>query len=193
MSISVSEHKNIYLVGLMGVGKSTVGKKLASRLGVSFVDCDQELERRTGVTVSTIFDIEGESGFRKRESCLLEELSEQNIGIIATGGGVVTQEPNCRLLKEKGGVIYLNATVDLLWSRLRYCKNRPLLETENPREVLQALHRKRDPLYRDVATLVVDIGKGSALNSVRKIERAMNSRNMHLARGGVTDGVESNG
>ena len=188
----MSEHKNIYLVGLMGVGKSTVGKKLANRLGVSFVDCDQELERRTGVSVSTIFDIEGEAGFRKRESCLLEELSELNVGIVATGGGVVTQEKNRKLLKEKGGVIYLNATVDLLWSRLRYCKNRPLLETENPRDVLQALHKKRDPLYREVASLVIDIGKGSALNSARKIERALNSRDIHIVRDNAAGIAESN-
>ena len=187
----MSVHKNIYLVGLMGVGKSTVGKKLASRLGVSFVDCDQELEQRTGVTVSTIFDIEGEAGFRKRESCLLEELADQDIGIIATGGGVVTQETNRKLLQERGGVIYLNATVDLLWSRLRYCKNRPLLETENPREVLQALYQKRDPLYREVATLVVNVGKGSALNSVRKIERAMQERAMQIVHGDKADIRES--
>ncbi len=169
----MTSHTNIYLVGLMGVGKSTIGKKLASRLGVSFIDCDQELERRNGVTVSTIFDIEGESGFRKRETRLLEELVEQDIGVIATGGGVVTQESNRALLKNKGCVIYLNASVDLLWSRLRYCKNRPLLENQNPRERLQELYQQRDPLYREVATTVVNVGKGSALNTVRKIEQVL--------------------
>jgi len=101
----VTGRTNLYLVGLMGVGKSTVGKKLASRLGMSFIDCDQELERRNGVTVTTIFDIEGEAGFRKRETRLLEELAEQDIGIIATGGGVVTQQANRELLKQKGSVI----------------------------------------------------------------------------------------
>ena len=164
---------NIYLVGLMGVGKSTVGKKLASRMGVSFIDCDQELERRNGVTVTTIFDIEGEAGFRKRETRLLEEFVEKDMGIIATGGGVVTQEINRILLKQKGCVIYLNASVDLLWSRLRYCKNRPLLETDNPKERLQMLFNQRDPLYREVADTIVDVGKGSALNTVRKIEHAL--------------------
>ncbi len=166
-------HSNIYLVGLMGVGKSTVGKKLASRMGVSFIDCDQELERRNGVTVTTIFDIEGEAGFRKRETRLLEEFVEKDMGIIATGGGVVTQEINRILLKQKGCVIYLNASVDLLWSRLRYCKNRPLLETDNPKERLQMLFNQRDPLYREVADTIVDVGKGSALNTVRKIEHAL--------------------
>jgi shikimate kinase len=166
-------HSNIYLVGLMGVGTSTVGKKLASRMGVTFIDWDQELERRNGVTVSTIFDIEGEAGFRKRETRLLEELVEKDMGIIATGGGVVTQEVNRILLKQKGCVIYLNASVDLLWSRLRYCKNRPLLETDNPKERLQMLFDQRDPLYREIADTIVDVGKGSALNTVRKIEHAL--------------------
>jgi len=164
---------NLYLVGLMGVGKSTVGKKLASRLGLSFIDCDQELERRNGVTVTTIFDIEGEVGFRKRETRLLEELAERDIGIIATGGGVVTQDVNRRLLKQKGNVIYLNASVDLLWSRLRFCKNRPLLETDNPKERLQLLFEQRDPLYREVSDIIINVGKGSALNTVRKIEQVL--------------------
>jgi len=157
----------------MGVGKSTVGKKLASRLGLSFIDCDQELERRNGVTVTTIFDIEGEVGFRKRETRLLEELAERDIGIIATGGGVVTQDVNRRLLKQKGNVIYLNASVDLLWSRLRFCKNRPLLETDNPKERLQLLFEQRDPLYREVSDIIINVGKGSALNTVRKIEQVL--------------------
>lgn len=170
--------KNIYLVGLMGVGKSTVGKKLASRLGVSFVDCDQELERRNGVTVSTIFDIEGESGFRIRETRLLQELAEEAIGVVATGGGVVTQAENRELLKRKGQVIYLNATVDLLWSRLRYCRNRPLLQTENPKQTLRELHQQRDPLYREVADMVINVGKGSAINTVRKIEAALKAEQL---------------
>ena len=169
----VTLHSNIYLVGLMGVGKSTVGKKLASRMGVSFIDCDQELERRNGVTVTTIFDIEGETGFRKRETRLLEEFAVKEMGVVATGGGVVTQEVNRVLLKQKGLVIYLNASVDLLWSRLRYCKNRPLLETENPEERLRALFEQRDPLYREVSDIIINVGKGSALNTVRKIEQAL--------------------
>jgi len=157
----------------MGVGKTTVGKKLARRMGVSFIDCDQEQERRNGVTVTTIFDIEGEAGFRKRETRLLEEFVEKDMGIVATGGGVVTQEINRTLLKQKGRVIYLNAPVNLLWSRLRYCKNRPLLETDNPKERLQMLFDQRDPLYREIADTIVDVGKGSALNTVKKIEHAL--------------------
>lgn len=155
----------------MGVGKSTIGKLLAKRLGASFIDCDHVIEKRCGVTVNTIFEIEGEAGFRRRESCLLEELSAQENGIIATGGGVVTQAENRALLKQKGGVIYLNASVDLLWSRLRYCKNRPLLQTDNPRAKLSALLAVRDPLYREVATRVLQVNKGPASKMVNQIER----------------------
>lgn len=159
----------------MGVGKSTIGKKLANRLGVPFVDCDQELERRTGVTVNTIFEIEGEDGFRKRETDLLEELARNQTGVIATGGGVVIKDTNRKLLRRKGDVIYLNAPVELLWARLRYCKNRPLLQTENPRQRLKELLCERDPLYRETAKYIVNVGRGSALNTVRKIERILSN------------------
>lgn len=142
-------------------------------MGVSFIDCDQELERRNGVTVTTIFDIEGEAGFRKRETRLLEEFMGEEMGVVATGGGVVTQDVNRTLLKHKGMVIYLSASVDLLWSRLRYCKNRPLLETKNPKERLRSLFEQRDPLYREVSDIIVNVGKGSALTTVRKIEQAL--------------------
>lgn len=155
----------------MGVGKSTIGKILARRLKTSFVDCDHAIENRTGVTVNTIFEIEGEAGFRRRETCLLEELSENEAGVIATGGGVVTQDENRSLLKQVGGVIYLNASIDLLWSRLRYCKNRPLLQTENPRARLRALLKERDPLYREVASCVLNVKRGPASKMVSQIER----------------------
>ena len=169
--------QNIFLVGLMGVGKSTVGKKLASRLGVDFIDCDHELERRMGVTVNMIFDIEGEEGFRLRETRLLEELSAQDYGVIATGGGVVTQAQNRELLKQQQCVIYLNATVDLLWSRLRYCKNRPLLQTQNPRARLAALLQARDPLYREVASDIINVSRGSANHLVRHIQQLLKLKN----------------
>jgi len=155
----------------MGVGKSTVGKKLASRMGLGFIDCDHELERRMGVTVNMIFEIEGEEGFRLRETRLLEELTAQTFGVIATGGGVVTQAQNRDILKQQSRVIYLNATVDLLWSRLRYCKNRPLLQTENPRARLAELLGLRDPMYREVATDIINVNRGSANHLVRQIQQ----------------------
>ena len=167
---------NVYLVGLMGVGKSTIGKKLANRLGVSFVDCDHELEHRTGVTINTIFDIEGESGFRIRETRLLKELVAGQSGVVATGGGVVTQAENRALLKRSGEVIYLSAPLELLWSRLRYCKNRPLIQTENPKQRLQALLRERDPLYREVANHIIEVGRGSPVITVRKIEAMLKKK-----------------
>lgn len=159
----------------MGVGKSTIGKMLAKSLGVSFIDCDQTLERQMGVSVNTIFDIEGESGFRTRETRLLKALAEQKTGVIATGGGIVTQAENRALLKQKGGVIYLDASVNLLWSRLRYCKNRPLLQTDNPKSRLAALLEARDPLYREVATRVIKVNKGPARNVVNQIVQLLAS------------------
>lgn len=158
----------------MGVGKSTIGKKLAARLGVDFIDCDHELERRMGVTVNTIFEIEGESGFRLRETRLLEELAAKEDGVVATGGGVVTQAINREILEQQACVLYLQAPSDLLWTRLRYCKNRPLLQTENPRARLNALLKERDPLYREVATDVIRVVRGPANQLVRKIEHILN-------------------
>lgn len=159
----------------MGVGKSTIGKKLARNMGLNFIDCDQELEKRNGVSVNTIFEIEGESGFRKRESRLLKEFAQKEMGVIATGGGVVTQEDNRKLLKKMDRVVYIDATISLLWSRLRYCKNRPLLQTENPRVLLEKLLIERDPLYREVASHVVSSGKGSATKMATRIEQALNN------------------
>lgn len=157
----------------MGVGKSTVGKKLAARLGMDFIDCDHELERRMGVSVNTIFEIEGESGFRLRETRLLEELAANDCGVVATGGGVVTQAINREILKQQARVLYLQAPPDLLWTRLRYCKNRPLLQTQNPRARLNALLNERDPLYREVATDIIRVVRGSANQLVRKIEHIL--------------------
>jgi len=157
----------------MGVGKSTIGKKLAARLGVDFIDCDHELERRMGVSVNTIFDIEGESGFRLRETRLLEELAANPCGVVATGGGVVTQAINRDILKQQPRVLYLQAPSELLWTRLRYCKNRPLLQTKNPRGRLNALLRERDPLYREVASDIIHVVRGPANQLVRKIEHIL--------------------
>ncbi len=157
----------------MGVGKSTIGKKLARRLELGFIDCDQELEKRTGATVRLIFDIEGESGFRNREQALLAELADTPVGIVATGGGVVTVDANRAVLKNAGRVIYLKASLETLWSRLRFSKHRPLLETENPKETLSKLLNARDPLYQEVATDIVFIRQGPVSHVVRKIENLL--------------------
>jgi shikimate kinase len=155
----------------MGAGKTTVGKLLAKHLHKIFVDCDHELERRTGVTIPVIFDLEGEAGFRSRERAMLEELSRGENIVLATGGGAVLLPENRIALHERGTVIYLRATVDDLWRRTRHDKNRPLLQTENPRAKLHELLARRDPLYCEIAHLIVDTGEQSVQKLVRRLEQ----------------------
>lgn len=153
---------NIFLVGMMGAGKTTIGQALAKRLTRPFFDTDQEIVRHTGVAIPVIFDIEGEAGFRQREHAILQELTQMNDVVLATGGGVVLQNENCDILKSRGTVIYLRASADDLWRRTRHDRNRPLLHTPNPLETLRALHEQRDPRYREVADIIVDTGSQSA-------------------------------
>jgi len=152
----VQENDNIYLVGLMGAGKTTVGRQLAKRLGRAFFDSDHEIEARTGVKVPTIFEIEGEEGFRRREAQTIVELTAERNIILATGGGVVLNPENRRRLHDSGWVVYLNVPPRLLYERTRHDRNRPLLRVANPLAKLEELHAARDPLYREVAHLVVD-------------------------------------
>ncbi len=164
---------NIFLVGLMGAGKTSVGKLLARRLGKSFYDCDQEIERATGVKIPLIFEIEGETGFREREAKMLMELAARRDVVLATGGGAVIEETNRRLLTGNGVVIYLRATVADLWSRTRHDKNRPLLKTADPRARLEQLFAERDPLYRGIADIVVDTGSQSLGSLAHKLEQRL--------------------
>lgn len=164
---------NIFLVGLMGAGKSTVGKSLAKTLDKSFYDSDHEIERRTGVNIPLIFELEGEAGFRKREAQAIAELAEvQNI-VLATGGGAVLMLENRQVLASHGTVIYLRANVDELWHRTRGDRNRPLLQTENPRERLQVLYNQRDPLYMEIADFVIDTGGQPVSAIVSQIEHCL--------------------
>ncbi len=153
--------RNIFLVGLMGAGKTSVGRLLAKRLGKHFLDCDHEIEARTGVRVPVIFEIEGEEGFRLREAQTLAELTQATDIVLATGGGAVLRPENRAALASRGFVIYLRAQPRDLWQRTRHDKNRPLLQTEDPLGRLQELYEIRDPLYREVADLVVDTGRQS--------------------------------
>ncbi|MDO4682075.1 MAG: shikimate kinase [Lautropia sp.] len=146
---------SIFLVGMMGAGKSTVGVRLARRLDRVFVDADRALEERLGVSVQTIFAVEGEEGFRRRESQFLEEMTAQPGLVLATGGGVVLSPANRELLKSRGVVVYLQASPGDLWQRLRRDRQRPLLRTANPRERIYKLCEERDCLYREVATHIV--------------------------------------
>ena len=152
---------NIFLVGMPGAGKTTVGRTLAKRLNMTFLDSDKELTTRTGVSIAMIFEIEGEAGFRARESTLLTELVLRDGLVLATGGGTVLLEHNRRLLKAHATVIYLHATLDALWQRTRHDHSRPLLQTDNPRATLESLLQARDPLYRDVAHLTIATGTQS--------------------------------
>lgn len=168
-----SPPNNIFLVGLMGAGKTSVGRMLARRLNKTFYDADHEIERVTGVRIPLIFEIEGESGFRERESKLLAELvKEQNI-VLATGGGAVISEANRRALAAHGTVVYLRATAKDLWQRTRHDKNRPLLQTENPLAKLQELFTQRDPLYREVANIIIDTGNQSLSALVHQLEQKL--------------------
>jgi shikimate kinase len=144
-----------------GAGKTTIGRSLAMRLNMTFTDSDKELMARTGVSIATIFEIEGEAGFRARESATLAELVQRDGLVLATGGGAILAPENRRLLKECGTVIFLRATLDDLWQRTRRDVNRPLLLTEDPHATLEALLQARDPLYREVADLIVDTGTQS--------------------------------
>ncbi len=150
---------NIYLVGLMGAGKTTIGRALARRLGKTFIDSDHEIESRTGVTIPVVFELEGEAGFRQREAQIIAELCRSEQTVLATGGGAVLDPATRARLSERGFVIYLRANPVDLWMRTRDDRSRPLLQTADPLARLQALYQARDPLYSEVADLIVDSGK----------------------------------
>ena len=166
---------NLILVGLMGSGKTTMGRALARHMGKAFVDSDEEIQKRTGVTIPHIFDIEGEAGFRQRETAAIRELVERDDMVLATGGGAVLAEQNRAMLQQSGIVIYLKASVHDLWQRTRHDRNRPLLQTADPHAKLTELFQQRDPLYLQVADIVMQSGKQSAhalmLHLVDEIEK----------------------
>ena len=164
---------NIYLIGLMGAGKTSVGRLLARHFDKTFYDCDHEIERRTGVKISVIFEIEGELGFRARESTVLRELVGLNDIVLATGGGAILREENRHLLRQHGTVVYLRASLEDLWQRTRHDRNRPLLQTTDPRVKLEQLFIQRDPLYREVATLTVDTGNQSLRSLAHRLEQRL--------------------
>jgi shikimate kinase len=157
----------------MGAGKTTIGKLLAKHLGKVFYDTDHEIEKRTGVKIPTIFELEGEEGFRKRETAVIQELTKlQNI-VLATGGGAVIVEENRQLLKNNGTVIYLRANVNELWHRTRNDKHRPLLQNVDIRAKLEQLYRDRNPLYTQIATLIFDTGHQPVANILNQIEKSL--------------------
>ncbi len=154
----MSRSENIYLVGLMGAGKTTIGRQLAKSLGLPFYDSDKAIEESTGVDIPTIFEFEGEQGFRDREQKMLQQLTELKGIVLATGGGAILRQENRDLLKENGIIIYLQCSIDRIMERTRRDTQRPLLKTANPKERIEQLYKEREPLYLNCADLVVDTG-----------------------------------
>ena len=151
---------NVFIIGPMGAGKTTIGRRVAAALGFEFVDTDEALEQRTGAQVALIFDIEGEEGFRRREHAMLAEVAARDGVVVATGGGSVVRPENRRILRTHGTVVYLHANVDQQLRRLRHDKRRPLLQSSDRRQRLERLNSEREPLYRDLADITVDSGGG---------------------------------
>jgi shikimate kinase len=177
--MSSTRPASLFLIGMMGAGKTTVGKLLARKLGFGFVDADRELEARSGVSISTVFELEGEDGFRRREELLIDELTLRSRIVLATGGGAVLREANRRHLHERGVVIYLRATADEIERRTLRDKSRPLLQTGDRRERIEQLLAERTPLYEQTAHVVV---QSSPANPARLVDRLLaDERLMALA------------
>ncbi len=169
----IQNPKNIFLIGPMGVGKSTIGRQLAKLLQMEFADTDHEIQRRTGVDIPTIFDFEGEEGFRRREKAVVAELTDGAGMVLATGGGVVLDPDNRRCLSGRGVVVFLSCSPEQQYNRTRQNRNRPLLQTDDPMSKLQYLMEEREPLYREIADLVVSTEKRSAGTVAKEIVKRL--------------------
>ena len=166
---------NVFLVGPMGAGKSTIERHLARVLGQRFVDADREIEARTGASISLIFDLEGEAGFRRRESAVIAELAAGEGLVVATGGGAVLDPGNRAALRQRGTVVYLHAPLEVLIRRTRRDRDRPLLQTADPQASLERIVRDRDPLYREVADLVIETDHRSVPSVVSEVARRLSA------------------
>lgn len=160
---------NIFLIGPMGAGKTTMGRQLAKKLRLHFYDSDKVIEERTGATIPLIFELEGEAGFRLREQAVIDDLSQKQNLVLATGGGAVLREENRQHLKSRGIVIYLHSDITHLMERIRHDKNRPLLQTADPEAKLRALMQEREPLYRDTAHITINTGDVSIRAAIQAI------------------------
>src|SRR5690554_413670 len=165
------QQNNYCLVGPMGAGKSTIGRLLARELQLCFKDSDKEIEERTGASIPLIFDLEGEQGFRDREQQVIAELLQQRGLVLATGGGAVLRDANRKVIKDNSRVIYLFTSVDNQLERTAKDRNRPLLQTENPRQVLEQLLAQRDPFYRSIADIIVETDIRPPRTVIREILR----------------------
>ena len=176
------KRNNIFLVGLMGSGKTTIGRQLARRLGKRFIDSDHAIESRTGATIPWIFEIEGEASFRRREADMIRELTSQRGIVLATGGGAVLDAASRTYLAERGTVIYLRAGIGSILQRTSHDKNRPLLQTADPRRKLEELMAQREPLYREIADLVIDTGRPNVQSMVQTILEQLDALEAGRAR-----------
>ena len=162
--------RNIYLVGMMGAGKTSIGRLLSKRSRRRFYDSDHVIEERTGVTIPTIFDLEGEQSFRDREEAVIAELARLSNIVLATGGGAILRENNRQVLCSSGIIVYLRGSVEDLWRRTRKDKNRPLLLTDNPRQKLAEIYSVRDPIYSSVADIIIETGNPSIQSLEQDVE-----------------------
>ncbi len=160
---------NIFLIGPMGAGKTTMGRQLSKRLHLEFIDSDRVIEEKTGADIPLIFELEGEAGFRKREQEVIDELTQKNGIILATGGGAVLAPENRQHLKERGTVIYLHSDIKYLIERTSHDKNRPLLQTADPAAKLRELMEIREPLYRETADITINTGEKSIRSVINVI------------------------
>lgn len=174
--------KNVVLVGPMGAGKTTIGRLLSMTLGLEFIDSDRAIEEKAGANIPWIFDVEGEEGFRRREESMIASLCDEQGIVLATGGGAVTREANRNVLKQRGFVIYLHTTVAQQLERTARDRNRPLLQTEDPEAVLQKLFSIRDPLYREVASLIVNTDRRSPRSVVNEITKKLQTEGWNVRK-----------
>ncbi|MDB9751797.1 shikimate kinase AroK [Gammaproteobacteria bacterium] len=168
---------NIILIGPMGTGKTTIGRQLAKNLSVSFYDSDHEIEKRTGVKIALIFEIEGVEGFRRRETQILNELSQMNNIVLSTGGGAVTRAENRKTLKNNGHIIYLKSSPEILFKRTADDKNRPLLQTDDRLSQIRKILAEREPIYIEMADEVIDSEKKSSKQIIQKILEQIDNEN----------------
>lgn len=166
--------ENIFIIGPMGAGKTTVGHLLAKALRCPFYDSDKEIEVKTGATIPLIFELEGEEGFRKREISVIDELTQLFPIVLSTGGGAILNPENRQHLKARGKVVYLSTSIDQILNRTAHDRNRPLLQTGNPRAKLEEIMSVREPLYREIADVVVATDKHKVRDVVNEILRSIN-------------------
>lgn len=171
---------NLYLVGMMGSGKSVTAKKLAPLVGGEFVDLDEKLQQKTGHSINEIFEKKGESAFREQEACVLNEVSALDKQIVATGGGIVLRPHNVKRMKLSGKICFLETSFDVLWDRVKGKKDRPLLRSEDPKKTLEKIYLARLPVYREAADFTVNTDGQTAEAVAEKIFEVMKKKGIQI-------------